>query len=292
MLRTFSDNPTCRHIIFGGCHDAGYLLNLDQFKHNEQKANRITLLESTPAYRGFVDLPNFRRARFDQVFRTGQLPDFAPAVNASFPQQPPTQPTKQQQPPPGLSRAPTMNKTPPIVTPAPRTISPAPSTPASSVTAPPTESSEDLSYATVGKNGTVTEVVSIAPGKKQTNVKKKYAYFNKAEERLDEPLPPKDRGSAESLESRMIKCGKKMCNHFHLAGKCDQGRFCHFQHEPRLSAGELNALKYKARSLPCKNRYCDNIDCCELLPCLKPLVFCTLTGARFGPPMFVRARLW
>jgi hypothetical protein len=46
MLRTFSINPTCRHIIFGGCHDAGYLLNLEQFKHNESKAARITLLES------------------------------------------------------------------------------------------------------------------------------------------------------------------------------------------------------------------------------------------------------
>jgi hypothetical protein len=261
MLRAFSDNLTCRHIIFGGCHDAGYLLNLDQFKHNEQKANRITLLESTPAYRGFVDLPNFRRARFDQVFRTEPLPESAPAVNTSFPQSPPTQPAKQQSP--GLSRASTMNKTPPILTSASRAISPAPSTPASSVTEPPTESSEDSSYAAVGKGGAVSEVVSIAPGKKQTNVKKKYAYFNKAEQRLDEPLPPKDRGSAESLESRMMRSKKKMCNHFHLGGKCEQGRFCHFQHEPRLPAGELNALKYKTRSLMCKNRYCDNIDCCE-----------------------------
>jgi hypothetical protein len=150
------------------------------------------------------------------------------------------------------------------MTPATRTVSPAPSTPASSVTAPPTESSDDFSYAAVGKSGAVSEVVSIAPGKKPAAVKKKYVYFNKGEQRLDEPLPPRDRGSADSLESRMNKNGKKMCNHFHLGGKCDAGKFCHFQHEPRLMPGELNALRYKARSLPCKNRYCDNIDCCEL----------------------------
>jgi hypothetical protein len=262
MLRAFSDNPTCRHIIFGGCHDAGYLLNLDQFKHNEQKANRITLLESTPAYRGFVDLPNFRRARFDQIFRTEQLPEHVPAVNTSFASPPPTQPAKQQSP--GVSRSSTMNKVSPIVTPVTRTASPAPSTPASSVTAPPTESSDDSSYAAVGKSGAMSEVVSIAPGKKPAAVKKKYIYFNKGEQRLDEPLPPRDRGSADSLESRMIKSGKKMCNHFHLGGKCDASKFCHFQHEPRLLPGELNALRYKARSLPCKNRYCENIDCCEL----------------------------
>jgi hypothetical protein len=74
-MRTFTDNPTCRHIIFGGCHDTGYLLNLDQYKHNLHKASRITLLESTPPARGFSDLPNFPRARFDAVFRTAPLPE-------------------------------------------------------------------------------------------------------------------------------------------------------------------------------------------------------------------------
>jgi hypothetical protein len=75
MLRTFSDNPTCRHIIFGGCHDAGYLLNLEHFKHNKQKAARITLLETTPAYRGFADLSHFKRARFESVFKSEPLAD-------------------------------------------------------------------------------------------------------------------------------------------------------------------------------------------------------------------------
>src|SRR4051794_37516960 len=89
MLRTFSDNPTCQHIVFGGCHDAGYLLNLEHFKHNTAKASRITLLETTPAYRGFAELSNFKRARFDNVFKSEPLPDFMPTTTTFT--QPPIQ---------------------------------------------------------------------------------------------------------------------------------------------------------------------------------------------------------
>lgn len=81
MLRTFSDNPTCRHIIFAGCHDAGYLLNLEQFKHNTFKAGRFTLLETTTPYPGYEHLSNFKRARFDDVFKSEPLPDYALAPN-------------------------------------------------------------------------------------------------------------------------------------------------------------------------------------------------------------------
>lgn len=266
MLRTFSDNPTCRHIIFGGCHDSGYLLNLDQFKHNEAKASRITLLETTPAYKDFTDLPNFKRANFDDVFKNEPLPDSAPApahvINAAVvaAQAPP--PSAQ---PPPITRSST-NRTPPAAPASPTVISPAPSTPAPSVSA--TESSEESTWASVGK-GTAERPISIpiAPAaNSKANTKKKFAYFNKQEQRLDEPLPPRDRASMEALETRMKRTGKKMCNNFHLGGSCMQGKFCHFQHEPRLTPGELNALRFKARSLACNNRYCEDIDCCKCIP--------------------------
>lgn len=259
MLRTFSDNPTCRHIIFGGCHDAGYLLNLDQFKHNEAKASRITLLETTPVYRGFAELPNFKRARFDDVFKNEPLPDSAPAVNTAV--------FAAQSPPPSAQSPLVMrsltNKTPPTA-PVPRPgLSPSPSTPAPSVSA--TESSEDSTWASVGKAGTEgTNNIPIGPTAK-ANSKKKFAYFNKSYQRLDDPLPPRDRASLDALDARMKKNGKKMCNHFHLGGSCMQGKFCHFQHEPKLTPGEQNALRYKARSLACNNRFCEDIDCCKLL---------------------------
>jgi hypothetical protein len=104
--------------------------------------------------------------------------------------------------------------------------------------------------------------MSIAPAPK-TNKKKKYAYYNEAGLRLDEPLPTRDASAAASLEERMKRTGKKMCNHWHLGNHCENGKFCQFQHEPKLSTAELNALRYKTRSLACKNRYCENIDCCK-----------------------------
>ncbi|KAJ8115693.1 hypothetical protein OPT61_g2722 [Boeremia exigua] len=256
MLRTFSDNPTCRHIIFGGCHDAGYLLNLDQFKHNEAKAGRITLLESTPAYRGFAELPNFKRANFDDVFRNEPLPDSAPAINTSV--------TSAQSPAPSTQAIITRtltNRTPPAASALPAALSPSPSTPAPSVST--TASSEDSTWASVGKLGTerTNKVSLVSTAASKASSKKKYAYYNKLEQRLDEPLPARDRAAAESLDARMKKTGKKMCNNFHLGGSCTQGKFCHFQHEPRLPPGELVALRYKARSLACNNRYCEDIDC-------------------------------
>ncbi|KAL5390410.1 hypothetical protein DPSP01_001969 [Paraphaeosphaeria sporulosa] len=289
MLRTFSDNPTCRHIIFGGCHDAGYLLNLDQYKHHAHKATRITLLESTPAWRGFAELPNFRRMRFDDVFRNTELPEYGYTLPRSYaPIQPnisapmqqsvsasvqpiaramtePTPPPGFTNPPPGFPFGPPgfLASNSPRDTP---TIS-SPATTASSLAAtnPTPEPTDSSSWAAVGKKNGVspTEKISIAP-KSKSKSNKKWAYYNKEEQRLDEPLPPKDKAAYEAIEARMKRSGKNLCNHWHLNnGKCTNGANCHFQHEPKLSPAGLIALRYKTRSLPCKDRYCQNISCCK-----------------------------
>lgn len=144
MLRTFSDNPTCRHIVFGGCHDAGYLLNLEHFKHDAAKSSRITLLETTPAYRGFADLANFKRARFDDVFKSEPLPDYQPPVNGfgQFSVQSPVQAAVQPLP---RSVTNNTNTSSPTFTPRASVASPSPSvTPVSA--AAPGESNGDSSW--------------------------------------------------------------------------------------------------------------------------------------------------
>jgi hypothetical protein len=143
MLRTFSDNPTCRHIVFGGCHDAGYLLNLEHFKHNTLKAGRITLLETTPAYRGFTDLTNFKRARFDDVFKAEALPDYVPPSNgfAQMSMQSPVQPTVQ----PLIRSLTNKSNISPTMTPRTSVAAPSPSiTPVSTVAS--AESNGDSSW--------------------------------------------------------------------------------------------------------------------------------------------------
>ena len=66
--------------------------------------------------------------------------------------------------------------------------------------------------AAVGKNGVPAKgSISIAPIAKK-NTKKKYAYYNRDGHRIDEPLPPRDPSAILSLDARMKKLGKNMCN--------------------------------------------------------------------------------
>ncbi|ORX99803.1 hypothetical protein BCR34DRAFT_495161 [Clohesyomyces aquaticus] len=273
MLRTFSDNPTCKHIIFGGCHDAGYLVNLDQYKHNEVKAARMTLLESTLPARGYMELPNFKRARFDTVFRSEPLPEYVSAPAAYQPPAPPSVPVQAlvqapvQTPVQAPARPVVVAKNQsPIVSPTPVNVKPAapvaqsPSTTSSSLATPSSAASSN-SWATVGKTGASNGNISIAPSNK-TSAKKRYIYFNKDGYRLDEALSPRDKNASEAIEKRMEKAGRNLCNHWHLnRGQCSNGNFCRFQHEPKLTPAELNSLRYKTRSLACKRRDCDKFDC-------------------------------
>lgn len=252
-FRIFSENPTCRHIVFAGCHDSGYVNNFEQIRFDTSKSSQITLLETTPANKVFTGLNDFRRARFEDVFRSEPLPEYVPPT--SFQVHSPVQTSVQ----PFLSRTTTTDRTSPKTTPR-QTVS----LPSPSVTPAPTESSEESSWAGVSKSGAPTNgniPIAATANDKKENMNKKWAYYNEAGERLDLPLPSRDPAAAASLEARMKKVGKKMCNHWHIGGRCDNGRNCHFQHEPKLSPAELVALRYKTRSLACKNRWCENVDC-------------------------------
>jgi hypothetical protein len=179
----FGSNPTCKHIVFGGCHDAGYLINLDQYKHNQAQADHITLLESTPSQRGFADLP-FQRTRFDAVFKSEPLPEHSQLMNG---------PTS----PPMLTKTLTNRSISPTVN------APA-STPGPSVPAPSTDNAGDgtPSWATVGKAGSSSGNINLAS---KNASKKEYIYYNKDGYRLDEPLPPKEKAAFEAIDLRMRK---------------------------------------------------------------------------------------
>lgn len=73
-----------------------------------------------------------------------------------------------------------------------------------------------LFLAAVGKNGVpATGSISIASTAKK-NTKKKYAYYNKKGHRIDEPFPPRDPSAVLSLDARMKKLGKNMCNNWYV----------------------------------------------------------------------------
>lgn len=299
MLRTFTDNPTCKHIIFGGCHDTGYLLNLDQYKHNPAKASRITLLETTPMARGFAELPNFQQTRFDRVFRNTPLPESrfqhtstSPQMSNPFTmshyQSTPVSATANPFTPsmlPGLpsagmnhqvfspqgavsnqlheAPAPNNGSTPaPGQGPASPTTSTKPTPPPS---APP-QSSTGINQANA--NGSSWATVG-KTGVSERNISiasakpqpKRYIIYNENSERLDEPLPYVSRTVLQAFTARTKQQAKNFCNSFHINnGKCRNPE-CPYLHGPKLVGEELLALKYKARSLPCGKPDCDNFEC-------------------------------
>jgi hypothetical protein len=46
VLEHFKENPSCKHIVLGGCHDNGYVRNLNIIVPDESIRDRITLLKS------------------------------------------------------------------------------------------------------------------------------------------------------------------------------------------------------------------------------------------------------
>lgn len=61
--------PHCKHIIFGPCHDTGYVTVLESYRLYTPK---ITLLETTPAHARFREL-GYKLASFKEVFRSDPL---------------------------------------------------------------------------------------------------------------------------------------------------------------------------------------------------------------------------
>jgi len=82
---------------------------------------------------------------------------------------------------------------------------------------------------------------------------KKHVLVNTYDERLDAPLPESDSKAFARFADR-IKAHGKMCNNFHLTGKCESGEYCDYHHGERLTPGEQLVLKHKARSLCCSQK--------------------------------------
>jgi len=75
-LRLFINNKQCKQILFGGCHDAGYLTFLDQYKLSD-KAPKITLIQCVAeqhVINKYKSL-NFSTVNLNSVFRSTALVD-------------------------------------------------------------------------------------------------------------------------------------------------------------------------------------------------------------------------
>ncbi|KAK8225425.1 C-x8-C-x5-C-x3-H type zinc finger protein [Phyllosticta capitalensis] len=240
MMRLFITNVQCKHVLFGGCHDNGYIPNLEPYKHDAKMSKQLALLETTPAQPGFHAL-DLKIVKFDSVFRDEELPERIERVVTQPPPPPPqTLPIRQNSSPVSTTASPLQT-----ITPLSSTRSETPSTNA------------NASWATLSKAGVQGRTISIAPTKPP---QRKFVYLNAYDQRLDEKLPKPDRMTVERFHARIAK--QKICNEYHLKGTCSNGVACPYAHGEPLSATDKNMLRHKARSLQCvMSSDCRNPDC-------------------------------
>ena len=269
MYRLFVYNSHCKAIFWAGTHDNGYLPTLEPYKRDALVADRMTLLEGTPAeppYRGL----GYPIVRFPDVFREEALternfPSYAPAmpirprsdasvfansiaeaesdknlsvngINQSFAQS---------------STAPTQS---PLAAGVNRTFTPQ-SSPAQQ--GPQSPGATNSSYAKVGDGINDSKNINIAPDKPSS---RPCLYFNKDSQRLDPPLKKPELSGEARLKMRLNN--GKLCNMFHLLGKCKNGDSCHYQHGERLGPQEQLALCHRTRTTLCPRRSdCWDVQC-------------------------------
>jgi hypothetical protein len=222
MFRIFLANKQCKHIIFAGLHDNGYLNILKPYEHDIDTSSRITLLETLPAQPEYKTL-GLKIISFENVFR-----------NTSFVW--PSSPAKIAAPRPisTTSSAATLSSS-PSMAPIQRTDS---------------ASYDSSSWATATKSGAHVHNISIASTKPSAPAPGTFYYCNAASERIDDKLPFLKNSDREEL--RDFTKTTKLCNQHYLGGYCPKKSNCPFSHKAKLSSTMLLALRHQARNIACK----------------------------------------
>lgn len=83
VFEQFVRNPSCRHIMFGACHDNGYVRMLEDFAVDHAVAERVTLLYSFHIGKEFDKLP-FKSTKMDAIFRTASPEGSNTATSVSY----------------------------------------------------------------------------------------------------------------------------------------------------------------------------------------------------------------
>jgi hypothetical protein len=72
LYRHYVNNPLCRHITVGCCHDSGYVSFFEKYQKDKKAEKKTSLLIAGPPARGFGALP-FTLLQFLGLFRTEPL---------------------------------------------------------------------------------------------------------------------------------------------------------------------------------------------------------------------------
>ncbi|KAM4059877.1 zinc finger domain-containing protein [Hirsutella rhossiliensis] len=235
LTRWHLRNHNCRHVLLGISHDAEYAPFLEEMFEDENTRQCIAVIEGSPTAKELVATGVHILDIGKDLFRTEHFPNrhAAPALSA-------------------------WNQG----TASPATSIDSANTPAASAT---------MSYANAISSGSPPPQpgVPVAPrpfAAAVTRSKIQYQQippqqldWNPGPRGLDEPIVV----SMQALECiKKRKDKEKLCNNHFLRGPCTKGDACHFFHNYKPSADEINAISVLARQNPCTNgQDCVQDDC-------------------------------
>lgn len=216
-FRQFAENPSCRRILLGGCHDNGYVRMLEKYVHIPAVSEKVTLLKSFQTGKEFDKLP-FVSTTMDSVFRKcplGEGPSRTALPDGSVANV-------------SDGTAPTRETLPPTASATPVQANGGSTTTYAARAATPFTVRPLPLFGSLGQGVVIVNAESY---------------------RLDCPLPPKSRVASDSIHQKTVVGRKRYCNMYHLSGNCD-GK-CGYLHEA-LTSDEKLVLRHRLRGEKCK----------------------------------------
>lgn len=256
----------CRKIFFAGCHDAGYMHDLNEYQGDESTKARIILLETTPAHHSLRGM-GYEIASFDRIFRSAPLETaIKQVVSPTSTSSEATQSISQDSTSLGGHGALPLN--------SPERQSSVGSE--SQITSSGNGghsitylNNSPVTYATAGRANGHQNISLVKTARAPLTINR-----NMKGDRIDPALKPFNNDQAINTYSRKLETikPKGFCNEHHLVGKCER-LSCKMDHETTLTDQETAFHRSRARQTPCGNGpSCERYRCylshhCPWDPC-------------------------
>jgi hypothetical protein len=222
-------NIHCKHIMFAGCSDNSYAGFLGQYTSaGANGAPPLTLIRGREVAKDIKPLTDkIETIAFPELFREVGIPKRKPTETAAW-------------------ATPAHNPSVSSVTNGMSNL----------IVRTPSASSATTGATTIS---TPTTAQSISSGTSTTIPPQPFIWQNAHGQRLDPPLGTIDLNLANTIKKR------KLCNNYHLRGKCDSFHCAH-EHDggKKLSEEERKTLRFVARSRPCqRGLLCEDPKCVD-----------------------------
>jgi hypothetical protein len=251
MLTQSIKNFQCQKIIFAGCHDAGYMHDLNEYQGHQGTKDRIVLLETTPAHPSFRAM-GYELVQFDQVFRSDPL-ETRLKENTSSPS---SEAIRQE----GITLANhgiSSSNSPQRESPVEAQNVASSGNGGYSINYSTTSA---VTYATVGRANGQQNIYLFA---KNAKAPRPTVDRNAKGQRVDSALQSFRNSQVTGTYTRKLEAIKPhgFCNEFYLVGKCER-QSCNMDHETTLTDQEIAYHCTRARQTLCGNGpLCDRHVC-------------------------------